>query len=327
MMLSKPAFTFGREELCDLHVDNEFAARLQARLERERTYARQSLRVTDISSGRNDLVFEKVACKEFCMGAGDGFDINKVHYFAMTEQMQEARSELAEVLGMGQYKVIDDFIISAVKDPLHHVLLLGEPGCDQTRLAQMIHFISHRRQRPFLALPKEPQLDSALRQALLNAASGTVLVPLFQRGALEKDLVDEVLTPQLDLRLVICASTPGKIPASFPPEALQKAHVVRLPPLRERTTELPPLLDTMFVARRSALRFAHLRPELRQGLMEYDWPANLHELRKNADRFVLLAPFESRQQAIEHSGLSDGSLRRWAKRLNLLLKFPIAIKS
>jgi hypothetical protein len=324
LLAALSSFTFGRDELCDLRVDSKFVARMQARIDRIPTSLRQSLRVTDISSGKNDIVPNgEVAEREFVMGAGEWFDIGKARFFAMNEEMRTVRSQLMDVLGIGQHEAIDDLLITAVKDSSRHVLLTGEQGCDQARLGHAIHQVSHRRHKGFLDIGESIKLDSELRQKLLDARGGTLLVTLFHKGMLDQRLVQAMVEPEADLRLIICALSPGKIAASVPAETLQHAKLIKIPPLRERSAEIPQLFDKWFVNRRSTLRFAALRPELQQKIAAYLWPANLQEARGDADRLVTLSYYPTRYQAIKDSGITDSTLRRWEKRLGTAIKFPI----
>ncbi len=323
MLATEPSFTFGRADTCELRVDHKHVARFQARIDRIAS-ARASLRVVDISNSKNDIVPNgEVAESEFVMGAGDWFQIGESRYYAMNDEMRSARSVVMDVLGIGQHDAIDDLLIAAVKDSSRHMLLVGEPGCDQERLGRVIHQISHRRHRRFHPIGKDPKLDSVMRQTLADTCHGTLLIPLYQRGKIDQRFVAAAIRPEAGLRLIVCALSPAKIESSFPAEVLQHAKQIRIPPLRERASELPQLLDKWLVARRSSLRFAALRPELQQSLTAHTWPENLQELRETADRLAELAHYRSGYQVAKNSSVPNTSLRRWAKRLGLALKFPL----
>ena len=330
MLATESLYSFGREEHCDLRpvgpMANKLVARVQARIDRVRTNSssNKSLHVTDISAGRNDMVIDGIASKEFDMGAGDSFYIGKARYVAMTDEMRSARVAITDILGIGQHKAIDDVLIAAVQEPVCHIVLTGEPGCDQTRFGEVIHYASHRRHRRFHAVDKDATLDSFSRQVLLDTAFGTLLVPLYQRGKLDPRFAEAILEPEIDLRLIVCALSPGKVAASFLPNALQRPYEVEIRPLRDRLEEIPQLLDKWLIKRRSPLRFAQLRPELQAAQLKYKWRGNLEELREWADLLTALARYATRYELKKHSESTDSRLKRIEKdKLNIKIQFPL----
>jgi len=72
MLAGQDSFTLGRAEHCDLRVDNKYAAHVNARIERI-VNSRASLRITNVSSGKNDIVYNsEIAESGFEMGQGNG---------------------------------------------------------------------------------------------------------------------------------------------------------------------------------------------------------------------------------------------------------------
>ena len=325
MLLAQDSFVLGRAAICgDLRVDEQYLASMHARIDRV-VGSRASIRVTNVSNGKNDIVYNgDIAEQGFEMGAGEWFMIGETKYFALNEEMRLARPRLMEVLGAQQHNAIDDLLISAVRESARHILLVGEPGCDQDRLGRVVHEVSHRRHNRFHVLPEKAKLDSGTRQDIQRANSGTILVQLPSKGKLDQRLVAALVDPAAKLRLIICAYSRNKAEASFPPDVIKDAKAIAIPPLRERTNEeLQELLDQWFIARRSELRFSALRPEVREGLLSHTWPDNLKELREAADHFARLAHYRSGRQADRDSQLTRGKLRGWIKRLHLKLKFPL----
>jgi hypothetical protein len=323
LLVAQSSFTLGRSGLCDLRVDAKYLASRHAQLDRLLLSSRAGLRITNVSSGKNDIVYNGVAESEFSIGAGDWFEIGESRYYALNEEMRLARPIVMEVLGIRRFKAIDDLLISAVRDSARHVLLLGEPGCDQERLGRIIHQVSHRRHKLFYAMPERPKLNRDDHQALRDTCNGTVFVPLHQRGKLDDRLVAALVHPDARLRLIICAPSVEKIEASFPIHVVNEAKQIMIPPLRDRTSEIGELLDQWFSARRSLLRFSAFRDELRSSLVAYAWPGNLGELREAADILVHLSHCHSARQAGRDSQFSRGELRGWAKKLNLKLQLPL----
>jgi len=162
MLAGQDSFTLGRGDGCDLQVDDKYLASVNARIDRI-VNSRASLHVTNVSSGKNDIVYNgEIAESGFEMGAGDWFEIGDLRYYALNEEMRLARPRVMEALGVRQHDAIDDLLIASVRDSARHVLLRGEPGSDQESLGRVIHQVSHRRHNRFYPLPERAKLDSTI---------------------------------------------------------------------------------------------------------------------------------------------------------------------
>ena len=328
MLAAQLEFTLGRAATCDLRVDSKhlasrYLASFHARIERIPVSSQATIRVIDVSSGKNDIVYNEVASKEFAIGAGDWFQIGETRYYALNEEMRLAWPKVMQILGIRHVAAISDLLVAAVRDSARHMLLLGEPGCDQERLARLIHRVSHRRHNQFHALPEQPKLTSTRHQDIQDTCSGTMLVHLYHKGKLHQRIVEMLLAPAADLRLIICARSPDKADASFPSDLLHDAKQIKIPSLRQRKSEIPELLDQWFIARHSLLRYSALRDELRAGIMAYTWPENLRELRDLASMLCRLASCRSVRKAMAECQVSRGELRSWEKKFNTTLQFPL----
>jgi len=323
MLAAQWKFTLGRGALCELRVDTKHLAGIHARIERIPVSSYATIRVTNVSSGKNDIVYNEVASKEFAIGPGESFQIGETRYYALNEEMRIAWPKVMKILGIRHIAAISDLLVAAVKDSSRHVVLIGEPGCDQERLGRIIHQVSQRRHNQFYALPELPKLTSTRHLDLQDACTGTVLVHLYHKGKLDEHLVETLLNPATDLRLIICARSPNKADASFPSELLHDAKKIKIPPLRQRKSEIPELLDQWFIARHSSLRFSALREALRDGIMAHTWPKNLRELRDLADLLCRLANCQLACEATAEYQVSRGTLRGWTKKLNTKLQFPL----
>jgi transcriptional regulator with AAA-type ATPase domain len=204
------------------------------------------------------------------------------------------------------------------------VLLEGETGTGKEAAAESIHSQSSRREGPFVvvdcsAIPPD-LLESELfghekgaftgavapRQGAFRAAtSGTIF--LDEIGELSQDLQPKLLRvlerreikavgtdhyEPIDVRVV--AATNRNLQAEvnarrFRSDLYYRLAVlqVRLPPLRERPEDLPPLVENILASLGAGDRpeAAQLRTrEFIDGLAQHAWPGNVRELRNYVER-------------------------------------------
>ena len=209
------------------------------------------------------------------------------------------------------------------------VLLRGETGTGKELVAQGIHCSSSRKNKPFVtvncgAIPKElleSELFGHVKGAFTGAAThkkgkieladgGTVfldevgelplelqvkLLRLLQEHEMEK--VGATERTRLDVRII--AATHRNLFAmvedgGFREDLYYRLNVVpiELPPLRERTEDIPELVHHFF----ASARVKHGRPNLKlpMNLLPYftthRWPGNVRELENLIERLVVLAP-------------------------------------
>jgi transcriptional regulator with GAF, ATPase, and Fis domain len=208
------------------------------------------------------------------------------------------------------------------------VLLIGETGTGKELVAHAIHTRSRRRARPFVAVNCAALPESLVESELFGyekgaftgaltrkpgkfevADSGTLLLdeigdlPAQAQAKLlrvlqerEVQRVGGTRAEPVDVRLI--AATNQDLDAAiaagrFRSDLFYRLSVfpIRLPPLRERKEDIPPLA-TFFVAELSQ-RLG--RPPLRieteafEQLTAYDWPGNVRELQNVMERAVILA--------------------------------------
>jgi len=206
------------------------------------------------------------------------------------------------------------------------VLLRGESGSGKALLAGVIHALSPRATGPFVrvncaALPETlfaRELFGAARGALagadgprdglVRAADGGSLfldeigeMPLALQAELLRVLQDGVLhragerrrSVRVDVRVI--ATTNLDLESAVRAGAFRKdlhdhlvARSLRVPPLRERPEDLPPLLEQL-LRRSGAAHEARFAPEAEQALRSYDWPGNVRELASAVQHALVLA--------------------------------------
>jgi DNA-binding NtrC family response regulator len=231
------------------------------------------------------------------------------------------------------------------------VLLLGETGAGKEVIAEQIHERSPRSTRPFVrfncAALSETVLESELfghekgaftgadqaKVGLLESADGgsvfldeigdlsqgmqaKLLRALEQREILP---VGGVRPRPIDVRFISATNRDLELDVEgghFRQDLYYRLNgvTVRIPPLRERPSEIEPLAD-LFVERSSEAIGLEEPPVLTDRTVElltaYAWPGNIRELRNVIERAVLLS--DSHEILPEHLPL-DKLAATWAAR-------------
>lgn len=211
------------------------------------------------------------------------------------------------------------------------ILLSGETGVGKTRLAHLIHDLSHRKGEPFLAvncaaLPEnliESELFGHRKGAFTGADTdrvgkfsaagrGTLLLdeidslPLSVQGkllrALDQRLFESVggnTVQRLEARIIVATNRDLESESAagrFRSDLYYRLNVVELelPPLRDRREAIVPIAEQH--ATKFATRNRRHAPRFSQevlGLFQrYDWPGNIRELRNVVERAVTFADAE-----------------------------------
>jgi two-component system NtrC family response regulator len=207
------------------------------------------------------------------------------------------------------------------------VLIQGETGTGKELLARGIHANSARSAKPFItvncgAIPRE-LIESELfghvrgsftgaltdRKGKAEAAHGGTLfldeigdmplevqvkvLRLIQSGEIEK--VGAVNNTRVDIRVV--AATHRSLPVmvengTFREDLYYRLNVIplRLPSLRQRSEDIPELVQFFF--ERSRSKHGRMDLKLPDGLLDrfsaYRWPGNIRELQNTVERIVVL---------------------------------------
>lgn len=206
-------------------------------------------------------------------------------------------------------------------------LILGEPGTGRSSLARALHTASRRAAGPLVevdpgAVPSalfESELfgyrpgaftgaATAGEGRVARAAGGTLVLdhveelPLASQPKLLRLLAERRYVPlggeetAADVRFVAIGpeDLTGRIASgAFRSDLYYRLEVVafRLPPLRERRSDLPALLDDLLadLGERFARPGLTLAPAAQAWMLEHPWPGNLRQLRNVLERGLILS--------------------------------------
>ncbi|MDD2885590.1 MAG: sigma-54-dependent Fis family transcriptional regulator [Dechloromonas sp.] len=229
------------------------------------------------------------------------------------------------------------------------VLLQGESGTGKELVANAVHTLSRRAERPFVAVDcsglAETLFESELfghergaftgavtrKIGLIEAASGGTLfldevgdIPLSIQVKLLRLLetgtfrrVGSTEVRQADLRVVSATHRPlAEMVAdgTFRQDLFYRLNVfpIFLPPLRERGDDIQ-VLATALLPQVSHGRHLRLSGEALRWLRQYDFPGNVRELRNLLERAVLLSDGEEIDLRHLEGGLGGPLLRSTPK--------------
>ena len=202
------------------------------------------------------------------------------------------------------------------------VLIEGQTGTGKELVARAIHFSSHRKDKPFIAVNCAGLNDSLLTSELFGhkrgaftgavedhkgyfemANGGTLL--LDEIGDISRNMQTSLLRVLEEKKITrLGESEPRKIDVRvlasthrdlseeaeagrFRPDLLYRIRVARikLPPLRERREDIPLLVESFLSQSRAATGKAvkHVSSEAMRILLGYAWPGNVRELKSAID--------------------------------------------
>lgn len=211
------------------------------------------------------------------------------------------------------------------------VLLEGESGTGKDLVARIIHIESNRANQPFIevncsAIPEtliESELFGHERGAFTDAKNRKVgLVELANRGTLYLDEIGD-MNPSLQAKLLnvienkrlrrlggvkdlsidvrFIAATNRNLTAAvekgdFRQDLFYRLKVfpITIPPLRERMSDLPLLIDFLIneLQKEFKKKIQGLSPEAVRFLSNYQWPGNVRELKNVLERAFILCEGE-----------------------------------
>jgi DNA-binding NtrC family response regulator len=241
------------------------------------------------------------------------------------EQLRD-RFRLANIVG-AHGSMEDVFrIVHKVASSASTVLIYGESGTGKELVARAVHTESDRRQRPFYAVNVAALPESILETELFGHEKGaftgaeTRKIGLFEQasgstlfldevGDLKRDLQVKLLrtlqereimrvggTERLRVDVRIVAATNQDLERAvregrFREDLYYRLNVIPifLPPLRERRTDIPLLVEHFIRKHGGAERRRVVGADALKILVNYYWPGNVRELESVIERALLLS--------------------------------------
>lgn len=217
---------------------------------------------------------------------GDKFTAKPVTLVTMNDAMRLHRPTLVEIVGTGWVPSPDWLMVEAYNSS--HLVITGDPGCDQDRLARAIHAISPRRDQLPIEIGAIPE-ERAAQIALVKQASkqqapkqrATVILAIPDKHApLDETFLSMLYSTTYGVRVIVLARRAEDARRALGEALAGMCQYVMLRPLAYRAAEIDQLLDRVFVERGTPhLRTADLTLENQEALRTYLWPENLAELR------------------------------------------------
>ena len=244
------------------------------------------------------------------------YDVTEVHLLRSSLNIAAFRQIVGNSPAMqGVFDLVEKFASSEWT-----VLIEGETGVGKELVARSLHAASPRKEGPFIAVNcggiTESLLTSQLfghrrgaftgaaadQEGVFEAANGGTIfldeigeMPMAVQSALLRVFEEREITrvgdsrPRaIDVRIVTATNRDlgNEVKAGrFREDLLYRVRVatIPVPPLRERTEDIPLLVSSFLPAGRAAAhkRVQGLDPAAMQRLMEHSWPGNVREL-KNA---------------------------------------------
>ncbi len=273
----------------------------------------------------------------------------------LREQLR-TRQDFGGLIGFSQKMQRVYKLIEKVSKHNYPVLVLGESGTGKELVARSIHYLGSRRNKPFVPVDcsalTPTLIESELfgyvkgaftgavqnKQGLLEVADSGSLF-LDEIGDLPVDLQAKLLralqereikpvgsTERVSISARVIAATNRDLEGavrngSFRQDLYFRLNVVqiKLPPLRERKTDIP-LLVNAFLEKftQSGARVHTISSDAMARLIAFDWPGNVRELENAIERAVALSSGPILQIADLPSNLQFGSSDRFPEKDEVL---------
>ena len=282
-----------------------------------------------IRAGAYDYITKPFDLEAFLLSISQALEASRLKKEVTYLRSQETiRSGLHRIIGQSPaMKEVGRWIRQIAQSDASTVLLEGESGTGKDLVARTIHTESARANQPFIevncaALPEtliESELFGHEKGAFTDAKTRKAgLLEVANRGTLYLDEIGD-MNPALQSKLLsmienkrfrrlggvkdlsvdvrFIAATNRDLASAVEKGGFRKdlyyrlkVFSIHLPPLRERLSDLPQLIDFLLTEfqREFKKKTLGLSPEAQKILAGYHWPGNVRELRNVLERAFIL---------------------------------------
>ncbi|MCB0394258.1 MAG: sigma-54-dependent Fis family transcriptional regulator [Bdellovibrionales bacterium] len=212
------------------------------------------------------------------------------------------------------------------------VLIRGENGTGKELVARAIHFNSHRKDHPFVAINCGAIPENLIESELFGHEKGSFTgaterkIGKFQLANNGTIFLDEIaeLRPELQVKLLRVLQERTFVPIGSAREVKTTARIIAatnqnlekqiedhrfredlfyrlnvmpifLPPLRERREDIPQLVDHFMknFEKQHGRKLTGIRPDALEILQNYPWPGNIRELENTIERAFIVETSET----------------------------------
>jgi len=202
-------------------------------------------------------------------------------------------------------------VMRLARDPAVPVLFVGETGTGRSHAARLVHHLSEHRERPFVRVACASSTDCSIGEIRWSSTGGTLylngahLAPQSLKESVcrffERRSLADTDGQRRSAGIRILASSDGRTDRGLESGSSilelcsrTRAEIVRIPPLRDRSDDIDPLVRhfTQSFAAELGKHVERVSNEALEALEQYSWPGNVRELRAVIERAVLLADGE-----------------------------------
>jgi DNA-binding NtrC family response regulator len=246
-----------------------------------------------------------------------------------------ARDEPGELVGEDQkIKEVRELIEMVAQDGYVNVLIRGETGTGKELVARAIHQVGRRSTEPFVPVAIASFNSNLVESELFGHEAGAFTgakgrrIGLFEktkRGVLFLDEIGDLpaeaqlkllrflenrtfsrvgSSDEIEVDIQVLSATNRNLEEAVESEQIRKDLYFRLksiqiylPPLRERSSDIP-LLVSHFLKlfrQQGRTRISEIRPSAMECLLNYSWPGNVRELKGVIERAIIYANYKSHQ--------------------------------
>jgi hypothetical protein len=202
-----------------------------------------------------------------------------------------------------------DLIVAAVAGS--HMLITGEPDCDQDRLAGIVHRISLFRERPLISFDHVPSEQAMASEPAFHQAATVLLNLDDNRARLAPAFTSRLFSPRYQTRVIALARSVAVANAALGKRCVKEMKQVWLDPPSSRPGAIHRLLDGMFQERGSSLRVAAITRPNQDALRNQCWADNFASLREAADRLIAVAQQGSLRKAAHALSIPPSTFHHW----------------